>query len=306
MRNRFKFVAWIIVVAAPGCLFHGGYPNGYYNNGYYGTPQPQYGYPTGPGSAPYYTPGAPTFQPGGGSNPTPINGGSPTNSGDPNSNGQPGNAPNWNNSAPNNTYDNNNGGSNSAPKFDPNGVGVPDPADEPVGTRPPSTQRPTGLTPTSGASTRSRRNNDQSQVFDQEDQRQRPASFDNEEVVEAEGAYEQPIIRQASGSDDNDFQETKRVPRTSQTSAKPYGHDPQFRWLKGVVEYDENSQIWVIMYDDNPKPSDQLGGELMLGNHKSLGQLQSGDKVIIEGMFDDSETDSRGKPVYQIQRLQKQ
>ena len=87
---------------------------------------------------------------------------------------------------------------------------------------------------------------------------------------------------------------------------RPYGHDAQFQWIKGVLDYDDANKTWVIMYDDNPSPADRLGGELTLAEHRLLERVRPNDAVRIEGSFDQFEKDANGKPVYLITRLKKQ
>ena len=177
---------------------------------------------------------------------------------------------------------------------------MPDPLDDPNNNRSPGAQRPGGLTPTSA----SRAPDDVSSPFSQEDSSRLPRKFADENVVEAEESFQTPV-RQASGTGDGDVQQANRTTRPSQASSKVYGYDPQFQWVKGVVEFDEPSGTWVIMYDNNPQPSDQFGGELTLAAHPALARLRAEDRVRIEGSLDQTATDAAGKPLFQITRLKK-
>jgi hypothetical protein len=297
MRIRFQYFVWMFVLATPGCLFHGGYPNGY--NGSYGAgpsvlPPPQWGYPTQPSTQPFYTPGgAPTFQPGG--SPTPLDGGN--NGGTPSSNPS-----DWN--TPQKTYGND--GGNNAPTFNPTTPGtreVPDPLDDPNSTRGPTSQAP-GLTPTTSARTKPSSVSNSSYVDDNSNRQ--PRDFADENATESDITFDAPLVRPVSGNDEGDVQQANRTTLSSPESSRPYGHDPEFQWIKGVVAYDETTETWLIMYDDNPRPSDKLGGELTLAEHPSLKSLRPGDKVRVSGALDEVEADSRGKPYYQITRLKKQ
>lgn len=293
MRNRFVFVAGMLVLVNSGCLFHGATPYGY--NNYYGTgpsvlpPQQPYGFPSGqPLNQPYYPPA--------GTSPTPLNGGNPTYT--PNG----GTLPEW---QPQPTYQTPAGGNNnSAPPFNPTspgtggGTGVPEPLDD----RTPTTQRPGGLTPTTSTS---RVNEDESTPFTQEESTRLPRKFQDADVVEAEEPFQTPV-RQTSGFGDGEVQQANRTTLTPQVSSKAYGHDPQFQWVKGVVEFDEPSKTWVIMYDNNPQPSDPYGGELTLADDPSLKRLRTEDKVMIDGALDEDATDRRGIPMFRIARLKKQ
>lgn len=305
MRNRFAFIACSAILMASGCVYHGGYPYGY-NNGTYGAgpsvlPPGQWGTPMTPGTmpnynnSPYYQPGVPYTVPNGtvpGGNPTPIDPGTAPGGNNPS---------NWNTTPPN-TYDN--GG--SAPKFDPNNPNsVPDPKDD-NGGFPPSTERPS-LTPTSGASMRSRAADDLSTPFEQDETNRTPRNLESENVADSEIPYEQPLVRPASGSDEFDGQNASQLTRTVSDTANPYGHDAQFSWVKGVIDYDEPSKTYVLIYDDNPSPADQFKGELTLADdHPSLERVRAGDAVRIEGKFDQFEKDGNGRPVYIITKMKKQ
>lgn len=289
MRYRLTLLAWMSILAIPGCLYHGMYPNGYYNGGPSVVTPPQWGYPGGSGTQPFYQPaqpyyqpaqpGAPVFQPGGGTSPTPLNGTTPS---------TPGSTPN--------TYGND--GGFSAPTFDPNKV--PDPEDT-NDSRSPTSQNP--LAPTTQSSFQQPGEMNYSQA-DQDSQPREPRNFQQDDLVEVEAPFSRPTVRQASGNDD-DVQQTNRTELSADERPRVYGNDPDFTWVKGVVEYDEQSKTWLIMYNDNPQPSDKLGGELTLGRHTSLKNLRSGDAVRIEGDLDQSTQDSLGKPVFQIRRLKK-
>ena len=307
MPYRFAFIVGFIVVTMPGCLHHGNYSNGYN----YGTgpsvlqPQPWNGYPGGypPGnypSGPTYTPGAPYSQPGAPlypptTSPTPINGGNgtftPTDPLTP-----PNSQPDSGNPS---TYEPNSPPFRTTPN---NGNGVPDPGDDPTNGRPPQGSQGTTLTPTSGA-----RAPAMETPFEQEESRL-PRKFEHQDVAEAEdeSAFESPLKRTSNEEVEEDVQFANRETLSTPEAPRIYGYDPKFQWIKGVVDFDEPSGTWVIMYDDNPSASDEFGGELALGSSPKLNGLKPGDKVRIEGSFDPDRKDSRGLNLYQPNRIKKQ
>lgn len=307
MQYRFTFVACLGILMASGCVYHGGYPYGYYNGNYGGNygagpsvlPPGQWGYPTAPSTSPYYQPGVtPYTVPGGtvpGGNPTPIDGTTPGGT----------NPPAWNNTNPPQTYDGNGG---NAPIFNPNTPNtptVPEPNDDPNG-RSPGAQRPS-LTPTSGASTRMRSSSDDlSTPFEQDETNRPQQNQESESVAENEVPYEAPLVRQISNTEEFEAQPASQLTRTSGDSKSPFGRDPKFQWIKGVLDYDDANKAYVVMYDDNPSPSDQLGGELTLGDHQALDRFRPNDAVRIEGYFDQRDKDANGKPVYVITAIKKQ
>jgi hypothetical protein len=281
---------------------HHGY---YYPNGYGPGPsvlpaQPWTGYPGGP----IYQPGQPVYGPGTpitpGNGPTPIDGSSPYTP------GTGGTSPYTPGTGGNTTYgDPGNSSGGSAPKFDPTnpgtsgGTGVPNPGDDDYGRQPPGqgTQKPSSITPTSGAST----SGDLSTPF-QQDSSRLPRRFDNSNVAD-DDPFQAPVI-QASGETSNEVRHASQQAEATPVSFKTYSNHPRFEWVQGVVEYDDATSSWVIMYNDNPRTSDPNGGELTLASDPALSKLRTGDVVRIYGSLDDSEQDSRGKPFYRATRIE--
>lgn len=297
MRIRFALILGVLFLAMPGCFHHWGYyPNGYYGPGPSVLPsQPWNGYSGGPvyqpGGPVYQQPGGPVLQPGvpinqpGGNYPTPIDGSTPGQSpyipADPNSPS---------------TYGP--GSGTSAPTFDPTTPGsVPTPPDDDFG-RQPGAQRPT-ITPTSAANS----SDDLSSPFRQQDSTQLPRDFSNSQIAEAESRFETPVV-QASGTASNDVRLANQQSEATPVSFKKFGTHPKFEWVQGVVEYDDISSTWVVMYNDNPRSSDPYGGELTIADDPSLSRLRSGEVYKITGTLDSSEQDSRGKPVYRMTKAE--
>lgn len=294
MRNRLAFIVGMSFLALPGCLFvHGGYPPyRYYGPGPSVLPsQPWTGYPNGP----VYQPGNPVYPPvmpnQPGTYPTPLGGGNPyLPQGTPGSTGDPG-------STGSPTYADPPGGSTGAPKFDSTPAGnVPDPSDD--FNRQPGAQRPP-LTPTSDA----KASNELSTPFGEQNSTRRPRNFDDPPVVEADTPFETPVI-QTSNIEASDVRYANQQAEPVQVSNKKFANHPRFEWVQGLVEYDDPSSTWVIMYNDNPRASDVYGGELTLADDPALARMQSGDVVRIYGTLDPVERDSRGKPLYQATRIE--
>lgn len=84
----------------------------------------------------------------------------------------------------------------------------------------------------------------------------------------------------------------------------PFDHDRHgFTWMRGVLSYDAHDQRWMIMYDDNPDPSDRYGGSLTLSDHPLLNRLNPDDVAYVEGSVSMNSLDRFGKPIYQIKVL---
>ena len=102
---------------------------------------------------------------------------------------------------------------------------------------------------------------------------------------------------QASGNAGTDVRLANQQTEATPASFKTYGNDPRFAWIQGTVEYDDLSNTWIIMYNDNPRTSDPYGGELTLADDPSLARFRTGDVVRIYGALDQSDKDPRGKPM---------
>lgn len=94
--------------------------------------------------------------------------------------------------------------------------------------------------------------------------------------------------------------------QTSAKSPSPFNYDKQnFRWLRGIVEFDEQEKSWNITYNATPDQSDRFGGNIVLIDQGKLNHFQNGDVVLIDGQIDASQQDKMGKPCYRIAKVQK-
>ena len=123
-------------------------------------------------------------------------------------------------------------------------------------------------------------------------------------LTDTENEFEAPEVRQISSTESGD-EDVQFAASSARVKPSPYGHDPEFTWVQGKVEFDKATKTWYITYDDHPPASDQLGGDLPLADHPMLARLRTGDMVRMEGAIDESEADARGKPVYQVSRFKK-
>lgn len=279
MRNPLAILPILVVSASMGCMYHnpygyyGGGGGSYYGPGYYQSPQqPMPAYPTYPGGT--YPPNV---------NPTPIDGTYTPG-------GTPGSAPTL--SDPPSTFNNNN-----TPTFKdtPTDRSVPDPGDDPGSGGGTSSREPT-LQPTNTA----RNNDDLSSPFEPDNSTRIPRNFE-EPVTEAEPVYQAPLRQTSNFEEPETIQQANReeIPQ----NAPSFGHHPRFEWIRGIVEYDQQQQCWVMMYDDNPDHADKLGGVVTLADHPGLKRLQDGQNIRIQGVLDRAETDASGKPVYRITKI---
>lgn len=84
----------------------------------------------------------------------------------------------------------------------------------------------------------------------------------------------------------------------------PYDYDRKdFRWLRGVVDYDEADKTWNIIYDLNPDQADRYGGSITLSEDERLSKLPANSVVLVEGYVDTNTRDRSGKPIYRVEQL---
>jgi hypothetical protein len=97
-----------------------------------------------------------------------------------------------------------------------------------------------------------------------------------------------------------------KLPYDPDSMPNPYNHDREgYRSLQGLVSFDEQSQTWIIMYNDKPEREDEYGGVFTLADDDRLSVLNDYDVVYVEGSVSETETDAFGKPMYQVKFLNK-
>jgi len=92
--------------------------------------------------------------------------------------------------------------------------------------------------------------------------------------------------------------------RNLQTNANRFGFDPQYRWLRGQLQYSPETGQWWLRYNPPQQATDPLGGALWIENPQVLGNLQPGDFVAVEGEL--ANTADPSSAVYTVTRLQRQ
>ncbi|VAX36480.1 hypothetical protein MNBD_PLANCTO02-2120 [hydrothermal vent metagenome] len=102
-------------------------------------------------------------------------------------------------------------------------------------------------------------------------------------------------------------EEVAAIDRFIKESAQPspYAYDKQqHKWLRGVVDYDQQSGSWSIIYDDQPDKEDVYGGSMTLVESPKLAKLHDHDIVLVEGEVDQTvDADRLGKPLFRVQHL---
>ena len=170
---------------------------------------------------------------------------------------------------------------------------------------PPQGRRPTELQPSDSNSSPFGADGQESFKGSQATPPKRTMPAAEQEIAAAGESFESPLER-------NHLPEPRALPAgpDKMASAKPeagppnpYAYDPKsYAYLRGIVDFDPRDNSWHIIYSPNPDRHDKFGGTLQLMNHPDLKTLRSGDFVYLEGHINTKETDSHGKPKYEIER----
>lgn len=113
--------------------------------------------------------------------------------------------------------------------------------------------------------------------------------------------FQSPIV--FAGADDQAAGEVVAASGQS-TSSASLGHDPNYTWFQGRLEYVDSDQAWHLTYDDAPVAADQLGGDITLSRDVTLQPEHNGQVVRVTGTFDDKELDRLKKPIFRVSRIE--
>ncbi|MES2792887.1 MAG: hypothetical protein V4719_24960 [Planctomycetota bacterium] len=96
------------------------------------------------------------------------------------------------------------------------------------------------------------------------------------------------------------IQASQNVESTAQPqNLLPYGRAPNGQaWFRGLIDFDEQENLWYLIYNPEPDAKDPQGGMVTLVEHPHLNLMQGDDVVLVEGSFDPTELDRNGRPKY--------
>lgn len=95
------------------------------------------------------------------------------------------------------------------------------------------------------------------------------------------------------------------LPYAEDEPLNPFDHDDQYRTLRGIVNFDDKTQTWSIIYDNKPSRDDDYGGVFTLVDHENFAQWNDNDIVYLEGEISQTEVDAYGKPKYSMSFMTK-
>jgi hypothetical protein len=62
-----------------------------------------------------------------------------------------------------------------------------------------------------------------------------------------------------------------------------YAHDPEYRWLRGRLEYSETARRWKLRYIPVERTTDEFGGSVVLANPSLLSGYERGQFIEVRG-----------------------
>jgi hypothetical protein len=113
--------------------------------------------------------------------------------------------------------------------------------------------------------------------------------------------FQSPIV--FAGADDESAGVVVTASGQSTTGGS-LGHDPNYNWFQGRLEYVAADRAWHLTYDNTPTAADQLGGDISLSSDVKLEPRHNGAVVRVSGKFDDVKLDRLGKPVFRVSRIE--
>jgi hypothetical protein len=85
-----------------------------------------------------------------------------------------------------------------------------------------------------------------------------------------------------------------------------YAFDPDYRWLRGKLDYSAVLRRWKISYQKPHGETDSFGGSAVLDNIEKLGEYQRGDYVEVHGSFKQGADGNWGyAPEFHIESIKK-
>ena len=96
--------------------------------------------------------------------------------------------------------------------------------------------------------------------------------------------------------------------RTSAAEVSPqadYGHDPEYRWLRGKLEYSQIDRQWKLRYIPIDGTTDDFGGSVILPDSKVLAGCERGDFIEVQGQLGQKTAKDSYAPSYQAAKVKR-
>jgi hypothetical protein len=101
------------------------------------------------------------------------------------------------------------------------------------------------------------------------------------------------------------FEPTRGKPEVFAPTSR-YDYDPQYKWIRGKLEYSQIARQWKLRYIPIDGETDQFGGSVILSDTSLLSGYERGDFVEVHGRLEStSATDSGYSPEYHISQIKR-
>ncbi len=94
-------------------------------------------------------------------------------------------------------------------------------------------------------------------------------------------------------------------PRPKDAPVGSYGHDPQYGWLRGTLEYSQIDRQWRLRYIRPDAETDQFGGYVVLPDSSLLSGCERGDFLEVRGKLGIQDARPGRAPTYQATEVHK-
>ncbi len=82
-----------------------------------------------------------------------------------------------------------------------------------------------------------------------------------------------------------------------------YGHDPQYRWLRGKLEHSQIDGCWKLRYIPIDGATDDFGGSVIFSDASILTGIERGEFIEVRGKIDRSNPTKGFAPIYQATEI---
>jgi hypothetical protein len=96
---------------------------------------------------------------------------------------------------------------------------------------------------------------------------------------------------------------SRSEPVTAPSTRPSYGYDPEYRWLRGKLEYSQIDRRWKLRYIPVDGSTDRFGGSVVLADPSVLTGFERGDFVELRGHLGDPEPEKGFAPTYEVAQI---
>jgi hypothetical protein len=89
------------------------------------------------------------------------------------------------------------------------------------------------------------------------------------------------------------------------TSQANYAYDPEYRWVRGRLEYSQIDRQWKLRYIPIDAETDDFGGSVILPDPDALSGCERGDFLEIHGQLGKRDAEEGYAPVYQVAEVKR-